>query len=64
LSGCTYMQLFKLKVVCILSGSNSSSSRADVLRDGWGTPRNQPQLVSMGDNNRKRFDTDESPEAA
>ena len=58
------MQLFKLKVVCILSGSNTNGSdRSEILRDGWGTPHNQPVLVSI-DSGRKRFDNDEPPEAA
>ena len=59
------MQLYKLKVVCILNGSNSNrSTQDDGVRDGWGTPRNQPQLVSVGENNRNRFDGDEPPQAA
>ena len=63
LSRCTYMQLFKLKVISIVSGSNANgSSRSEVLRDGWGTPRNQPQLVAM--EGGRRFDKDDSPEAA
>ena len=58
------MQLFKLKVVCILSGSNANGSdRSEALRDGWGTPRNQPQLVAI-DGNRNRFDNNEPPQAA
>lgn len=58
------MQLYKLKLVCILNGSNADGSvRSEVLRDGWGTPHNQPVLVSI-DSNRKRFDNDEPPEAA
>jgi len=57
------MQLFKLKIVCILSGSNASgSARSEVVRDGWGTPRNQPQLVAI--NGGRRFDNDEPPQAA
>jgi len=57
------MQLFKLKVVCILSGSNANgSARSEVLRDGWGTPRNQPQLVAI--DGGRRFDKDDAPEAA
>jgi hypothetical protein len=59
------MQVYKLKVVCILNGSNSNgSTHSDGLRDGWGTPRNQPQLVSVCENNRNRFDGDEPPQAA
>jgi hypothetical protein len=58
------MQLFKLKVVCILNGSNANgSARSEVLRDGWGTPRNQPQLVAI-DSNHSRFDNDQPPQAA
>lgn len=58
------MQLFKLKVVCILSGSNANgSAHSEALRDGWGTPRNQPQLVAI-DGNRNRFDNNEPPQAA
>jgi hypothetical protein len=55
------MQLFKLKVVCILSGSNANgSARSEVLRDGWGTPRNQPQLVAINGGR----DKDDPPQAA
>lgn len=58
------MQLYKLKVVCILNGNNpNGSARSEALRDGWGTPHNQPQLVAI-DGNRKRFDNDEPPQAA
>jgi hypothetical protein len=58
------MQIYKLKVVCILNGSNASGSgHSEVLRDGWGTPHNQPQLVAI-DSNRSRFDTDLPPQAA
>lgn len=58
------MQLFKLKVVCILSGSNAhGSAHSEVLRDGWGTPHNQPQLVAI-DGNRNRSDNDPPPQAA
>jgi len=58
------MQLFKLKVVCILNGSNANgSARSEVVRDGWGTPHNQPQLVAI-DSNRNRFDNDLPPQAA
>jgi hypothetical protein len=58
------MQLFKLKVVCILNGINANGSvRTEVLRDGWGTPRNQPQLVAI-DGNRGRSDNDDPPQAA
>ena len=57
------MQLFKLKVVCIVSGSSANgSARSESLRDGWGTPRNQPQLVAI--EGGRRFDKDEPPEAA
>lgn len=58
------MQLFKLKVVCILSGSSviNGSARSEVLRDGWGTPRNQPQLVAI--EGGRRIDHDEPPQAA
>jgi len=57
------MQLFKLKVVCILNGSNANgSARSEVLRDGWGTPRIQPQLVAI--DGGRRFDNDEPPQAA
>ncbi|WP_162601878.1 hypothetical protein [Occallatibacter savannae] len=57
------MQLFKLKVICILSGSNANgSARSEVLRDGWGTPRNQPQLVAI--DGGRAFGKDEPPQAA
>ena len=57
------MQLFKLQVVCIVSGSNANgSARSEALRDGWGTPRNQPQLVAI--DGGRRFDKDDTPEAA
>jgi hypothetical protein len=57
------MQLFKLKVICIVNGNNASeSARSEVLRDGWGTPRNQPQLVAI--QGGRGFDKDDPPQAA
>jgi hypothetical protein len=57
------MQLFKLKIVCILSGSNvNGCARSEVLRDGWGTPRNQPQLVAI--DGGRRSNNDQPPQAA
>ena len=57
------MQIFKLKVVCIVNANNANdSARSEVLRDGWGTPRNQPQLVAI--EGGRRFDRDEPPSAA
>lgn len=57
------MQLFKLKVICILSGNNANgSNRSEVIRDGWGTPHNQPQLVTI--EGGRRFGKDEPPHAA
>jgi hypothetical protein len=57
------MQLFKLKVICIVNGNNASGSgRSEVLRDGWGTPRNQPQLVAI--QGGRGFDKDDPPQAA
>ena len=57
------MQLFKLKIVCIVSGNNANGSdRSEILRDGWGTPRNQPQLVAI--DGGRRSDNDLPPQAA
>lgn len=57
------MQLFKLKIVCIVSGSNANgTARTEAIRDGWGTPRNQPQLVAI--QGGRRSDNDEPPHAA
>jgi len=57
------MQLFKLKIVCIVSANNANgSARTEALRDGWGTPRNQPQLVAI--QGGRRSDNDEPPHAA
>jgi hypothetical protein len=39
--------LHTLKVVCITKGVAKSTCASATVRDGWGVPKNGPQLVSQ-----------------
>lgn len=58
------MQSYTFKVISITRGVSAQATRpSSSIRDGWGTPRNRPQLLDQPDQ-QQWTESDDSPHAA
>lgn len=57
------MQSYTFKVISITRGVSSQATRPSSVRDGWGTPRNRPQLLTQQDQ-QQWSESDDTPQAA